>query len=173
MNFETADGLHVGQVLRLKAVPLWAGTLRELKPSFIKSSRRFTLVKRNFRKARSLQWAVESLADMNRSLLERAVEDKNEKGFWRVFVVKEALEDVKRCLRLTWGRGNKMSFKNKESWIDWDWGLITARCKSDLCFSQDLTMASVTTGASAKYGSEGEKSFSWDWFRVRSPPLFF
>lgn len=31
MNFETADGLHVAQVLRLKAVPLWAGTLRKLK----------------------------------------------------------------------------------------------------------------------------------------------
>lgn len=35
------------------------------------------------------------------------------------------------------------------------------------------SLTSVIVGAFAKYGFEGEKRFSWDWLRVRSPPLFF
>lgn len=52
--------------------------------------------------------------------------------------------------------------KNQQRWTDGCWWLVAAWCKSDLCFSPNLTMTSLMTGALAKCGFEEEKSFSWD-----------
>lgn len=66
-----------------------------------------------------------------------------------------------------------VALKSQQRWTDGCWWLIAAWCKSDLCFSSNLTMTSLMTGALAKCGFEEEKSFSWDCQSHISTHFFF